>query len=64
MRRFLFLSMLVFIGVMIWGSVHEKEELPLIQKLERAMELTRMLEYKDKEDLSKVNNYLNRLKRE
>ena len=64
MRRFLFLSMLVFIGVMIWGSVHEKEELPLIQELERAMELTRMLEYKDKEDLSKVNNYLNRLKRE
>ena len=64
MRRFLFLSMLVFIGVMIWVSVHEKEELPLIQKLERAMELTRMLEYKDKEDLSKVNNYLNRLKRE
>ena len=34
MKRFLFLSMLVFIAVMIWVSVHEKEEMPLMQKLE------------------------------
>ena len=47
MKRFLFLSMLVFIVVMIWVSVHEKEEMPLVQKLERAMEQTRMLEYQD-----------------
>lgn len=47
MKRFLFLSMLVFIAVMIWVSVHEKEEMPLMQKLERAMRLTLMKEYHD-----------------
>ena len=48
MKRFLFLSMLVFIGIMIWVSVHEKEDnLPLPQKVERAMRLTRMMEYQD-----------------
>ncbi|MBR7031010.1 MAG: hypothetical protein IKI06_07200 [Prevotella sp.] len=48
MKRFLFLSMLVFIIIMIWVSVHEKEDdMPLPQKLERAMRLTRMMEYKD-----------------
>ena len=56
MKRFLFLSMLVFIGVMIWVSVHEKEEMPLVQKLERAMEVTRMLEYQD-EDYDYVVRY-------
>jgi hypothetical protein len=40
--------MLVFIIIMIWVSVHEKEDdMPLPQKLERAMRLTRMMEYKD-----------------
>ena len=48
MKRFLFLSMLVFIGVMVWVSVYDKEDdLPLSQKLERAMKLTRMKEYHD-----------------
>ena len=48
MKRFLFLSMLVFIGLMIWVSGHEKEDdMTLPQKLERAMRLTRMMEYKD-----------------
>jgi len=48
MKRFLFLSMLVFIAVMIWVSVHDKEDdMPLPQKLERAMRLTRMQEYHD-----------------
>ena len=48
MKRFLFLSMLVFIGIMIWVSVHEKEDdMPLPQKVERAMRLTRMMEYQD-----------------
>ena len=43
MKRFLFLSMLVFIVVMVWVSVYDKEDdLPLSQKLERAMKLTRM----------------------
>lgn len=48
MRRFLFLSMLVFITVMVWVSVYEKEDnSPLSQKLERAMSLTRMKAYHD-----------------
>ena len=48
MKRFLFLSMLVFIAFMIWVSVHEKEDdMPLPQKLERAMRLTSMMEYQD-----------------
>ena len=48
MKRFLFLSMLVFIAIMVWVSVHEKEDdVPLPQKLERAMRLTRMMEYQD-----------------
>jgi hypothetical protein len=48
MKRFLFLSMLVFIGIMIWVSEHEKEDdMTVPQKLERAMRLTRMYEYQD-----------------
>ncbi len=48
MKRFLFLSMLVFIIIMVWMSVYEKEDhLPLLQKLERAMRLTRMKAYHD-----------------
>ena len=48
MKRFLFLSILVFIVVMVWVSVYDKEDdLPLSQKLERAMKLTRMNEYQD-----------------
>ena len=48
MKRFLFLSMLVFIAIMVWVSVHEKEDdVPLPQKLERALRLTRMMEYQD-----------------
>ena len=48
MKRFLFLSMLVFLVFMIWMSVHEKENnTPVVQKLERAMRLTRMKEYHD-----------------
>ena len=48
MKRFLFLSMLIFIAVMIYVSVHEKEDhTPLPQKLEKAMKLTRMKEYHD-----------------
>ena len=48
MKRFLFLSMLVFIVAMIWISEHEKEdEMTVPQKLERAMRLTRMYEYQD-----------------
>ena len=48
MKRFLFLSMLVFLAFMIWVSVHEKEDdKPLSQKLGRAMRLTRMMEYQD-----------------
>lgn len=40
--------MLVFIAFMIWVSVHEKEDdMPLPQKLERAMRLTSMKEYQD-----------------
>ena len=35
-------------AVMVWVSVHEKEDdMPLPQKVERAMRLTRMLEYHD-----------------
>lgn len=50
MKRFLFLSMLVFIVLMIWVSVHEKEDnMPLPQKLERAMRFTQMKEYHDKD---------------
>lgn len=48
MKRFLFLSMLVFLLVMIWVSVHDKEDNQTIpQKLEKAMRLTRMNEYQD-----------------
>lgn len=48
MKRFLFLSMLIFIVVMIWVSVYEKEDdMTVPQKLERAMRLTRMMEYQD-----------------
>ena len=48
MKRFLFLSMLIFIAVMVYVSVHEKEDdQPLPQKLEKAMRLTRMKEYHD-----------------
>jgi len=48
MKRFLFLSMLIFIVVMIFMSVHEKEDhMPLPQKLEQAIRLTRMKEYHD-----------------
>ena len=50
MKRFLFLVMFVFMVVMIYVSVHESEdEMPLPQKLERAMRLTRMLEYQDQD---------------
>ena len=48
MKRFLFISVLVFLVAMIWESVREKEDTtPLPQKLERAMRLTRMCEYHD-----------------
>ena len=48
MKRFLFLSMLVFIAVMIYVSVHEKEDnTPLPQKLEKTMRLTKMKKYHD-----------------
>lgn len=47
MKRFLFLSMSVFITIMVWMSVYEKEDDPLSQKLERAMSLTRMKAYHD-----------------
>ncbi len=48
MKRYLFLSMLVFIVVMVWVSVYDKEDdLPLSQKLERAIRLTKMKEYHD-----------------
>jgi len=48
MKRFLFLSMLVFLVFMIWMSVHEKENnSPLPKKLEKAMKLTRMKEHHD-----------------
>ena len=48
MKRFLFLSMLVFIIVMIWVSVHDKEDnLNVPQKLERAMKFARMNDYHD-----------------
>ena len=48
MKRFLFLSMLIFIAIMIYVSVYKKEDhSPLPQKLEQAMRLTRMKEYHD-----------------
>ena len=48
MKGFLFLSMLIFIVVMIFMSVYEKEDhMPLPQKLEQAIRLTRMKEYHD-----------------
>lgn len=48
MKRFLFLSMLIFIVVMIWVSAYEKEDdMTVPQKLERAMRLTRMMAYQD-----------------
>ena len=48
MKGFLFLSMLIFIAVMIYVSVYKKEDYsPLPQKLEQAMRLTRMKEYHD-----------------
>lgn len=48
MKRFLFLLILVFIAVMIWLTVYEKEDdSPLPQKLERALRLTNMKTYHD-----------------
>ena len=48
MKRFLFLSMLAFLAAMIWVAMDEKEnDTPLVQKLERAMRLTRMVEHRD-----------------
>ena len=48
MRKFLFLFVIAFIIVMIVVSLYEKEDdVPLPQKLERAMRLTRMMEYQD-----------------
>ena len=48
MKRFLFLSMLVFMIIMIWVSVHDKEDnLTVPQKLERAIKLARMKDYHD-----------------
>ena len=48
MKRFLFLSILVFMVFMIWVSIHEKEDdMSLPQKLEHAMRLTSMMEYQD-----------------
>ena len=47
MKRFLFLTMFVFIALMAVVSVYQKEEKPLPQKLEQAMRLTRMSEYHD-----------------
>ena len=47
MKRFLFLTMFVFIALMAVVSVYQKEEKPLTQKLEQAMRLTRMNEYHD-----------------
>ena len=48
MKRFLFLSVMVFIVVMTLVSLYEREDdMPLPQKVERAMRLTRMMEYQD-----------------
>ena len=47
MKRFLFLTMLVFIVVMIWVSVHDKDDKPLEVRFKDAMELTQMKEYHD-----------------
>ena len=48
MKRFPFLFMWVFIAVMIWLTVYEREDtLTVPQKLERAMRLTRMMTYED-----------------
>lgn len=48
MRKFLFLFVIAFIIVMIFVSLYEKDDdVPLPQKLERAMRLTRMMEYQD-----------------
>jgi hypothetical protein len=48
MKRFLFIIMLVFIVVMIWVSVHDKEDNQSIpEKFEKAMRLTRMETYHD-----------------
>ena len=48
MKRFLFLTMLVFIAGMAYVSIHEKEDnTPLSQKMDQAMRLTKMMEYQD-----------------
>ena len=48
MKRFLFLFVIVFIVVMALVSLYEREDdMPLPQKLERAMRLTRMMEYQN-----------------
>ena len=47
MKRFLFISMMVFLVVMIWVSVHDKDDKHLAQKFKQAMELTQMKEYHD-----------------
>ena len=48
MKRFLFLSVMVFIVVMALVSLYEREDdTPLPKKVERAMRLTRMMEYQD-----------------
>ena len=39
--------MLAFIAGMAYVSVHEKEDTSLPQKMERAMRLTKMMEYQD-----------------
>ena len=56
MKRFLFLTMFVFIALMAVVSVYQKEEKPLPQKLEQAMRLTRMSEYHD-DDYGDVVRY-------
>jgi len=48
MKRFLFLSVIVFIVIMAIVSLYEREDDKTVpQKLERAMRLTRMMEYQD-----------------
>jgi hypothetical protein len=48
MKRLSFLLMWVFIAVMVWLTVYEREDcLTVPQKLERAMRRTRLMEYQD-----------------
>lgn len=48
MKRFLFLSVIVFIVIMAIVSLYEHEDDKTVpQKLERAMRLTQMMEYSD-----------------